>query len=98
MEHWFERDVRAADEQGIAAFMRELSSLPVHVPKLPSADVVWIKAQLVKRWEAERKARAPLEVLEPLQIAGGLVAAGLLLAWSIPGLLRAAATTADILW
>ena len=35
---------------------------------------------------------------EALQIAGGLVAAGLLLAWSIPGLLRAAVTTADILW
>jgi hypothetical protein len=33
--------------------------------------------------------QAPLDVIEPIQIAAGLVAAGLLLVWTIPSLARA---------
>jgi hypothetical protein len=58
------------------------------VPALPGADVVWVKAQLVRRWEAERRIERPLEAMQSVHIALGLVAAVVLLVWSAP-LLRA---------
>jgi hypothetical protein len=39
---------------------------------------------LLKKWEAERRAQLPLDVMHPIEIAGGLVAAGLMLCWSLP--------------
>jgi hypothetical protein len=59
-----------------------------HVPRLPAIDVLWVKAQMLERWEAERRVQAPLDAMEPFQIAAGLVAAGILLFWSLPALLR----------
>jgi hypothetical protein len=50
-------------------------------------NVLWVKA-LLERWEAERRVQAPLDVMEPFQIAAGVVAAGILLFWSLPALLR----------
>jgi hypothetical protein len=51
--------------------------------------MLWWKAQLERRWNSERRAQAPLDVIEPIQIAAGLVAAGLLLVWTLPSLARA---------
>ena len=45
---------------------------------------LWWKAQLLKKWEAERRAQMPLDMMHPIEIAGGLVAAGLMLYWSLP--------------
>jgi hypothetical protein len=50
--------------------------------------VLWVKAQMLERWEAERRVQAPLDAIEPFQIGAGLVAAGILLFWSLPALLR----------
>jgi hypothetical protein len=71
-----------SDEQAFAAFYERT------VPALPGADVVWVKAQLVRRWEAERRIERPLEAMQSVHIALGLVAAVVLLVWSAP-LLRA---------
>ena len=77
------------DEQVVADFMADLARMPLQgLPHLLDADVVWIKAQLLRRWDAERKVRAPLELLEPLQLVAGFAAAALLLSWSLPSLLR----------
>ena len=43
---------------------------------------------MLERWEAERRVQAPLDVMEPFQIGAGLIAAGILLFWSLPVLLR----------
>ena len=45
-----------------------------------------MRAQLLRRWDAERKVQAPLDLMEPLQIVAGLAAAALLLVWSVPSL------------
>jgi hypothetical protein len=45
------------------------------------------KARLIQRWDDERRAQRPLDIMQPIEIAGGLVAAGLLY-WSLPYLLR----------
>ena len=89
MRDWFQRDVTPDEESQIQAFMARLSSVPVGgAPQLPSVDVILVKAELLRRWENERKVQAPLDVMEPIQIAAGLAAAALLLIWSLPSLLR----------
>jgi hypothetical protein len=69
--------------------MATLGSATIAAAPAPaSAHVLWLKAQLVQRWEAERRAERPLDAMEPVQIALGLVAAVVLMAWSVPALVR----------
>jgi hypothetical protein len=86
---WFNRNVTAQDEQPLAAYMSKIAGSPLpRTARLPEAELLWVKAQLLRRWEAERKVQAPLDLMEPVQIAAGLVAAGVLLVWSLPSLLN----------
>ena len=79
----------ADDERDIAAYMSRLATASGRlVPNLPAVDVLWVKAQMLERWEAERRVQAPLDAMEPFQIGAGLVAAGILLFWSLPALIR----------
>ena len=86
---WFNRDVTAEHEPPIVAYMTKLggSALP-RTARMPDPELLWVKAQLLRRWEAERRVLAPLDLMEPVQIAAGLVAAGVLLVWSLPSLLK----------
>jgi hypothetical protein len=88
MVHWFPGDGTGDDEAAIREFMTRVAKEPAPPDSLPDADVMWLKSQLLRRWETERKVVAPLDLMEPIQIAAGLVAAALLLAWSLPSLLR----------
>ena len=89
MLEWLLRAMTADEEQDVAEYMSKLAhAASRHVPRLPAADVLWVKAQMLARWEAERRVQAPLDVMEPFQIAAGLVAAGILLFWSLPALIR----------
>jgi hypothetical protein len=89
MVEWLLRTMSADDEQNVAAYMSRLAHASGgHAPRLPAADVLWVKAQMLERWAAERRVQAPLDVMEPFQIAAGLVAAGILLFWSVPALIR----------
>ena len=88
MVNWLLQDVTPEEEKAVAAFMARLAATPVVDARVPSADVVWWKARLLAQWDAERKVQRPLDVMEPVQIVAGLVAAGLLLAWSLPSLVR----------
>lgn len=77
--------VTPAEERLVTSFMRRLQSTPVGAPmQTPTADVLWLKAQLVRRWEAQRQVRRPLDVMEAFEMVASLAAAVLLLAWSIP--------------
>jgi len=79
-----------ADEQAVTDYMTRLASAPLaESSRLPNADVLWVKAQMLRRWDAERKAQAPLDAMEPIQIFAGLAAAAVLLVWSLPSLLQA---------
>ena len=89
MVEWLLGTMSADEEQHIAAYMSRLAAASTgHVARLPAADVLWVKAQMLERWEAERRVQAPLDIMEPFQIGAGLVAAGILLFWSLPALLR----------
>lgn len=74
-----------AEEQTVAAFMGRLRVAPLgEAPRLPGADVLRLKARLIREWDAHRKVQLPIDVMAPLEIAAGAAAAVLLLAWSVP--------------
>jgi hypothetical protein len=85
---WFDRSITAEDDSHVAGYMSRLAAVPPPHTRVPDPDLLWVKAQIVRRWEMERKAQTALDVMEPIQIAAGLVAAGVLLVWSLPSLLR----------
>ena len=84
MMTWFV--MSGQDDRAIADFMARVSALPAPGGVQDSSHLWW-KAQLLMKWDAERRAQRPLDIMQPIEIAGGLVAAGLLLYWSIPYLL-----------
>jgi hypothetical protein len=79
--NWFE--LKAEDEQAVAAFMTRVAGLPADLEASDGMHLWW-KAQLLRRWDAERRAVAPLEVMQPVEIAAGLGAAAFLLYLSLP--------------
>jgi hypothetical protein len=77
------------EERDLSRFMSTLATDTLaRVQALPGAEAVWIKAQLVRRWEAERRIERPLDTMQSIHVGLGLVAAVVLLVWTAP-LLRA---------
>ena len=90
MVDFFSQSLTPEEEHAIAAFMDRVAALPHdQQAQLRDPAVLWWRAQFVRRWNSERKAQVPLDVIDPIQIAAGLVAAGLLLAWTLPSVVRA---------
>jgi hypothetical protein len=67
-----ERD--EGNDQPIAEFMTRVAALPVTMT-LPDPMYLWWKAHLLQRRDAERRARLPIDVMQPIEIAAGLIAA-----------------------
>lgn len=87
---WFDREISADEERGIAEFMTRLADTPPPAePSVPGADVIWWKAQLLRRWEAEQRVQAPLELMEPLQITAALAGVIAVVVWALPSVVRA---------
>jgi hypothetical protein len=72
-------------EDDVRAWMQELASIPINGGPLPDARKVWWKAEILKRWDAQRQAVEPIERAEPAQVGIGLAGAVALLAslWRI---------------
>ena len=64
MAKWFE--LTDEEDRAIAAFMARVASLPA-APAMTDPMPLWWKAQLVRRWDAERRAQAPLDVMERME-------------------------------
>ena len=78
-------ELTTADEQLLTTFMQRLRAAPFDaVPRMPDARVLWLKSQLIQRWDNQRQVQRPLDVMEPFEVAAGLAAAVLLLIWSMP--------------
>lgn len=71
------------DEREARAFMARVARLP-HAAVLRDAGALWWKSQLLRRWDAQRRAQRPLDVMERVEILTGLTAAATLLAWVMP--------------
>ena len=85
MAEWI--DLNEHDERDVAAFMVRVAELPV-APTLRDPSHLWWKGQLVRRWDAERQAQKPLELMERVEIVAGLAAAAGLLLWVVPTVAR----------
>src|SRR4051812_27213031 len=86
----FNRDVTPDEERAIAAFMTRLSALPVPGTSTPgNLTAVWWKAQLLRRWDDQRQAVRPLDVVEPVRVIASLAAAALIFLWALPSLTSA---------
>ncbi len=68
-------------EEDVRAWMRELADIPVDGMPLADARHLWWKAELLRRWDAQRQAVAPIERAEPVQVGIGLAGTVVLLAW-----------------
>jgi hypothetical protein len=73
--------VDADVERQLAQWMEALAAEPIPQPPAATAAEIWQKAELLRRWDAQRKAAAPIEVGDRAQIGIGLVAALVLLVW-----------------
>jgi hypothetical protein len=85
MTEWF--DLSDAEEKAVATFMSRVANLRIPYPesRIPDGAELWCRARLMARWDAARRAQRPLDVMQRVEIAGGLVAAGLLLYLSLLG-------------
>lgn len=69
----------------LAAVVREMTVLGDQTHRLaerrrlPEAAQLWWKGQLARRWEAEARAVAPLDRMQRIEVAAGIVAALVLL-------------------
>jgi hypothetical protein len=84
MTEWF--DLNDSDEKAIANFMSRVAELRISNPesRIPGPAELWYKAKLLAQWDAERRIQRPLDIMQYIEIGGGLVAASLLLYWSLP--------------
>ena len=55
---------------------------------LPDPAVIWWKAQLLRRWESERRAVAPIERMHWVELAAGVASLGVFLVWQWSGLVN----------
>ncbi len=73
----------AADAVG---WMRRLAGTTAERRELPPAATIWWKAQLVRRWESERRASRPIERMQHAEVGLGLASLAALAAWAWPAL------------
>ena len=85
MTNGTERD--EGNERPIAEFMTCVAALPVTVT-LPDPMYLWWKAHFLQRRDAGQLARLPIDVMQPIEIAAGLIAAVWLFYSSLSYLLR----------
>lgn len=69
-----------------AAFVRGLADTPDAPHALPDPVVVWWKAQLLRRWQAEQVASAPIERMRWVELAAGVVSLAVFLLWQGRGI------------
>jgi hypothetical protein len=74
-------------EQAAAiSWMRHLAAAPEPSHPLPDPGVIWWKAQLLRRWQAERVASAPIERMHWVELVAGFACLVVFLAWQWRGL------------
>lgn len=76
------------DQAEAAAFVRGLAGATEIPHQLPDPAVVWWKAQLARRWQAERAAAAPIERMRWIELTAGVASLAAFLVWQWEGLLN----------
>jgi hypothetical protein len=66
------------DDALVDAALRELAHTPASEAPLPDPSFLWWKAQLLRRFDAEREAAEPIEVGERVHVGAALLGASAL--------------------
>ncbi len=65
-----------ADEDALVReWMQAFAALPLPESRLPEAQLLWWKAELLRRWDDERRALAPIERAEPITVSIAVIGA-----------------------
>lgn len=72
----------------VARALLTLASTSGEPHALPDPEVVWWKAQLLRRWEAQRAVAAPVERMHRVEVGVGLASLAVFLVWQWSGLVR----------
>jgi len=73
----------------VVRWMQHVAQEPVPAHTMPNPDLIWWKAQLLRRWELERKVAAPIERMHTAELAAGVVGLVAFVVWQWSGLTRA---------
>lgn len=65
----------------VATWLQQLAALPPDVPSAVDPTTVWLRAEMLRRWDVHRKVVTPIEVGESVQAAVGIASAVVLLVW-----------------
>jgi predicted anti-sigma-YlaC factor YlaD len=76
-------------------WMRKMADTNAESRPLPDPDVIWWKAQLLRRWEAERRAVAPIERMHKAELYAGLACLAGFVIWQWSGLTRVVSSVFD---
>ena len=57
----------------VAGYLRDVAAIPEEPARLPDPSYVWWKGQLLRQWEASRRASAPLEAAHRIELLAALV-------------------------
>jgi len=74
-----------------AAFVSRLADTSDAPHPLPDPAVIWWKGQLLRRWQADQAAAAPIERMHWVELAAGIASLAAFLVWQGKALAAAAA-------
>ena len=74
MTEWFD-PITDDEEERISTFMHHLAASSAVLPQPSDVRMLWLKGQLLRRWEAERLVHRPIDIADRVQLVGGLLTA-----------------------
>jgi predicted anti-sigma-YlaC factor YlaD len=74
------------EQADATCWMRKLAAAPEPSHPLPDPGVIWWKAQLLRRWQAERVASAPIDRMHWVALVAGFASLVVFLVWQWKGL------------
>jgi hypothetical protein len=90
-----------AETLTVAAWMQTMAAAPVTTTPLQDPAYLWYKAQLLRRWDAERQVLEPIEFWKRVQVLVSLTGAAVVLVWlwdKAPPVAIARANTGLVPW
>jgi predicted anti-sigma-YlaC factor YlaD len=77
------------DAVAVSRWMNAMAPTAGEFRSLPSPELLWWKAQLLRRWEAERRVTAPIERTQRVELLAAIAGVVGLVVWQWDHLVRA---------
>jgi hypothetical protein len=77
------------DAVSVSRWMQTMSETTGENKELPDQSLLWWKAQMLRRWEAERHVAAPIDRMQRFEVVAGLFGVIAVIVWQWADLRRA---------